>query len=300
MPLNLPRSFLALPTGLKVLAAVTLLTIVSVADYLAGADLTLRAVYLLPVGLAAWSVGPAFAALVGVFSVGFCLYLDFAYELTRARPIFIYSDAIARALIYAAAAVVIERLNDAQARLDRQARTDPLTGLYNRRGFQELGAREIERAKRRSTPLAMVGVDLDVFKGVNDTMGHGEGDRVLVEVARVFKAGRVTDLAARLGGDEFAILLPDTDSALSRKALERIHVQLTEAMARGPWPVTFSIGVATYEAPPPTVDEMIAGADHLMYEAKRSAKGTTIYKELGAKAAVGQPPALGSPALKGR
>jgi diguanylate cyclase (GGDEF)-like protein len=146
----------------------------------------------------------------------------------------------------------------------------------------------------------MVGVDLDGFKGVNDTMGHGEGDRVLVEVAKVFKAGRVTDLAARLGGDEFAILLPDTDSALSRKAIERIHVQLTEAMARGPWPVTFSIGVATYEAPPPTVEEMIAGADHLMYEAKRSAKGTTIYKELGAKAAVNEPPALARPALKGR
>src|SRR5580658_148021 len=300
MPLNLPRSFLALPTGLKVLAAVTLLTIVSVADYLAGADLTLRALYLLPVGLAAWSVGPAFAALVGVFSVGFCLYLDFTSELTRAPRVFVYSDAVARAVVYAAATVVIDRLRDAQARLDRLARTDPLTGLYNRRGFQELGAREIERAKRRGTPLAMVGVDLDGFKGVNDTLGHGEGDRVLVEVANVLKAGRVTDLAARLGGDEFAILLPDTGGTLARKALERIRVQLTEAMARDHWPVTFSIGVATYGAAPATVDEMIAAADHLMYEAKRSAKGTTLYREFEPKAVVIEPPALGRPALKGR
>jgi diguanylate cyclase (GGDEF)-like protein len=299
MALNLPASFVALPTGLKVLGLVGLLTVVSGADYLTGADLTLRAVYLLPVGLAAWTVGPGLAALIGVFSVVFCLYLDFTAELTRARPTFVYSDAVARALVYAAATVVIDRLRDAQARLDRQARTDPLTGLYNRRGFQELGAREIERAKRRGTPLVMVGVDLDGFKGVNDTLGHAEGDRVLVEISRVLKAGRVTDLAARLGGDEFAILLPETDSALAKRALERIHVQLTEAMAREHWAVTFSVGVATYRAPPVTVDEMIAAADHLMYEAKRSARGTTLYRELAPKAVVSEPPALGRPALKG-
>ncbi len=273
-------AFQRLSTGRRTAALVALLGTIFAADLVAGADLTLRALYILPVGLAAWMVGRRAAFVLCGLSILLCVYFDVLSGMAHIKPAFVYSDAAVRLLVYVTAVAVVGRLRDAQRRLADEARSDALTGLYNRRGFDELGRRELERARRNAAPLTLVGLDLDGFKKVNDTRGHAEGDKVLVSVARILDSGRATDVVARIGGDEFALLLTDADAASTARAVDRIHTSLREAITAGGWNVGFSVGVARYRTPPASVDEMLAAADALMYQVKRGAKGTVLHADM--------------------
>ena len=152
------------------------------------------------------------------------------------------------------------------------ATEDPLTGLANRRRFEERLAQEVESAHRHPRPLSLVLIDLDHFKAVNDTYGHAAGDAVLVEAARRMRSvTRLDELLARTGGDEFALLLPDTDSARSAAAAERLRRALNR-----PWPsgatVTGSIGVATGSGSELTGSRLSKQADEALYESKRKGR----------------------------
>jgi diguanylate cyclase (GGDEF)-like protein len=253
---------------------------IAVMDAATGLDLTLRALYLLPVGAAAWLLGLRAGVVVSMLSVGLSSYYDLALGLTRTHATFVYSDTIVRLGVYLAAAAAIAQLHAAQVRLRELSQTDPLTGLYNRRGFQHIADREIERAKRNGSALTIAYLDLDGFKALNDRLGHAEGDDVLVAVGYTLKSGRAADVAARLGGDEFALLMPDTPSAAAVTAVERLVGRLNEAMAARGWAVTFSVGVATFQKPQRSLDEMLEIADALTYEVKRAGKAGVKYREV--------------------
>ena len=108
---------------------------------------------------------------------------------------------------------------------------------------------------------------------VNDTLGHGTGDRVLRLVVETMEHGtRSNDVVARLGGDEFAILLPETGAGQAGGAIDHLQGALLAAMDEHDWPVTFSIGLATFDEPPASADEMIKVADKLMYSVKDTTK----------------------------
>jgi diguanylate cyclase (GGDEF)-like protein len=116
-------------------------------------------------------------------------------------------------------------------------------------------------------------MDVDDFKLVNDRLGHSTGDRLLRTVAETLKEhSREVDVVARLGGDEFAVLMPETGERAARVAVARLRRRLLESSRAEGWPVTFSFGVVTWAAPPPSVDEMLRAADELMYAAKREGK----------------------------
>jgi diguanylate cyclase (GGDEF)-like protein len=107
--------------------------------------------------------------------------------------------------------------------IQKLATVDPLTGLYNRRAFEELGEREVDRYNRLGRPLSVVMFDLDHFKPVNDTYGHLVGDQVLHALTARFRSNiRQTDIMARFGGDEFALLLPETDLPTASEIADRI------------------------------------------------------------------------------
>src|SRR6185369_11604287 len=119
---------------------------------------------------------------------------------------------------------------DLHETVQQQAVTDELTGLFNVRQFHSRLAGEIDRAERFATPLSLVMLDIDKFKAVNDTYGHQQGDRVLVEVARVLRRlSRDVDLPARYGGEELAVVLPQTDLAGAEQQAERMR-QAIEGM----------------------------------------------------------------------
>jgi diguanylate cyclase (GGDEF)-like protein len=160
-------------------------------------------------------------------------------------------------------------LEAANRALDLQARTDALTGLLNRRGFETQMAFALALARRSHRPLSLITVDVDHFKQVNDTHGHEAGDEVLRRLARALEMRlRNSDVVARLGGEEFVVLLPDTDLAGARS----IAQTLVDGMAEQHDPVvgriTVSAGVATVRSPRDTGADLLRRGDAALYAAK--------------------------------
>ncbi len=166
---------------------------------------------------------------------------------------------------------------EARERLQHEATTDPLTGLANQRGFTRRLADEVRRARRYGRPLALVVLDLDGFKAINDAGGHAAGDRVLGGVARRITASvREDALAARLGGDELAVLLPESDGTGAYAVAERIRAAVATAPLDGAGlAVTISAGVADLEHCDEGED-LVAPADAALYEAKRLGGNTVV------------------------
>jgi diguanylate cyclase (GGDEF)-like protein/PAS domain S-box-containing protein len=168
--------------------------------------------------------------------------------------------------------------------LRAQAATDPLTGVPNRRSFETTARREVERARRYAKPFAVLALDIDHFKKVNDTYGHDIGDIVLKGMARIcLDKLRVTDVLARLGGEEFAMLLPETDIEAAATLADRLRAAIATTpitTAKGPLPVTVSLGVAQYAPNEPTIDAALKRADEALYEAKHSGRNKVVVAKL--------------------
>lgn len=154
-----------------------------------------------------------------------------------------------------------------------QAVTDALTGLYNRRYFEEALEKEVQRAKRQQQPFSVIGIDLDFLKKINDTHGHFYGDLAIKTIADVLKANaRSVDVPARIGGEEFDVLLPGISSDGAMIAAERIRsaIEKTEIDTIGH--ITGSLGVATYFEHTDNVEELLELTDQAMYTSKREGR----------------------------
>jgi diguanylate cyclase (GGDEF)-like protein len=168
--------------------------------------------------------------------------------------------------------------------LERQSREDPLTGIANRRHFDERLAFEIDRATRYAHPLSLALVDIDHFKRINDRGGHLLGDRVLVHITRVVTAHlRASDFVARIGGEEFAVLLPETGLAGATTSVRQLRERIGAAgfAELADWlEVTLSAGVAEYR-PGEHRDALLRRADDCLYEAKAAGRDRVCAAEPG-------------------
>lgn len=159
--------------------------------------------------------------------------------------------------------------------VEQLATRDTLTGLANRRLFEEALTREIGRAHREARPLSLVILDLDNFKGVNDTYGHQTGDEVLRQVgAALAGTCRTMDLPARYGGEEFVVLLPDCGAGAALAAAERLRSAVTTGVTA--LRVTVSAGVATLPDSAVDADRLVAAADDALYDAKRLGRDRAV------------------------
>lgn len=226
--------------------------------------------------------------LAKFFLIGHTLFIVFnglavMYYKGLVKPSYINShgvgigivlEALTLAFIISYRIKILEDIRSKQDELKKQASTDPLTQLYNRRYFNTEGSHMIEKAKENGKSLSALTMDIDHFKVVNDTHGHNAGDLVLVAVADVFQRfSRDKDLIARLGGEEFVILLPNADYTVAFECAERIRqeiekhaVQVNDALILQ---VTVSIGVTNVDvAALESLESVVNRADKALYEAK--------------------------------
>ncbi len=252
---------------------------VVVGDQATGPDVSFTLLYLGPIGFATWFVSLPAGVALSTASALASLGVEVATrKIPLARAVLAWNFGVQLGVFLAAVALLaaLKRRLEAEHQL---ARTDPLTGLSNRRAFLEMAVVEMERARRTGRPLTVAYLDADAFKAVNDEYGHAQGDAVLFAAASTLRgATRVLDGVSRLGGDEFGLLLVDTDGPTAKVLLQRLRGALLETMATNGWRVTFSIGAATFAAPPRSLDEMLSHADQLMYDAKRSGKDAARFE----------------------
>jgi two-component system cell cycle response regulator len=160
--------------------------------------------------------------------------------------------------------------------------TDELTGLYNRRYFDRHLALMLDKAREQDRDMALMLIDMDYFKEVNDTHGHDVGDAVLREFAlRLRRNIRGVDLACRFGGEEFVVLMPDTDFRQAQGVAERVRMAVAERSFEGgggpSLNVTISVGVALNEGAGDTQDGILKRADIALYRAKREGRNRVVF-----------------------
>jgi two-component system, chemotaxis family, response regulator WspR len=178
---------------------------------------------------------------------------------------------------------VVERTNELanlNAELERIANIDVLTGVANRRQFVNRLEQELERSRRYGNPLSLISLDIDHFKNINDTWGHGGGDVALEVVSqRVNRFMRQCDLLGRVGGEEFAVLLTETESAAAMLVAERIRFAIADkpVLIEGcDVPVSASFGVATFDKDADTISTLFSKADKALYAAKQTGRNRVV------------------------
>lgn len=211
----------------------------------------------------------------GLVALIVCLLADLARELSL-LPLPHGLPILGFAILFVASA---RSLHDRFAREEEASRTDPLTGLLNRRGFLEASDGALVRSRRSGQPLAVVLADIDHFKRVNDARGHGGGDAALKSVAGAIRSSlRGQDIAARWGGEEFILLLPETDREGARHAAEAVRRAVAALLLGGgdtAIALTLSVGAARH-AVGSNLEETIARADAALYRAKLEGRDRVV------------------------
>lgn len=251
--------------------------VLSAVDLVTGPYISLAVFYLLPLALVGWFTSRPWSVALATIA-GFAWFMDFRPLITPGMPLAVIVWACCgRVGMCLATAWLIGALRQMYDQQRTLAGTDEVTGIANRRTLLEIAERELARSARTGEPISVIYLDADRFKAVNDGLGHEEGDRLLREVARTLTENcRKTDACARLGGDEFAVLLPDTDGAAARSVAGKVRTLLQETMLRNRWPVTFSIGVATFARPPASAALLLRAADELQYAAKHGGRDAIV------------------------
>jgi diguanylate cyclase (GGDEF)-like protein len=184
----------------------------------------------------------------------------------------VVSVAVVAAVVHS----LVERNNRLLLRLAGEARVDKLTGVLNRRGFEERADVELERARREGASLAAATFDIDYFKRVNDEWGHEVGDHVLERLGAVLRdESRGADVVARLGGEEFATLLPGADASQAMGYAERVRDAFAADAGLDLPRATVSAGVSAAVGPS-SIDELLQTADSALYAAKRAGRDRAL------------------------
>jgi diguanylate cyclase (GGDEF)-like protein len=252
-------------------------------DWLAGSEAPYHHLYLLVV-MSAALVQPARRLAAVMLTVALARFLPAAYDSGPFQP----GDAAMEVIVWSGVGwfllMLMRRLRDQRVALrrvsdeaERSARSDPLTGLRNRRAFDEDAALELERQRRTGQPVALAVLDLDGFKAINDAYGHQVGDDVLQAVAEALRdETRVVDQCYRWGGDEFAVILPASGRGAGKLICRRVAERLErESPLPGGRPLRLSAGVAEFDGEM-TVDAGLAEADADLFAVKRARRSSGV------------------------
>ncbi len=235
--------------------------------------------FVFPVVITAWFVGVLAGYGLALLAAAEWYVADRLLGGEQTDPLPLLFNIGMRLAIFVGWVWLLDQMRRVLQRESRLAREDALTQLPNRREFHERGRAAFAQAQRQGAPSTVVFFDLDRFKQVNDELGHEVGDQLLMKVAAVMRLHlRASDIAGRLGGDEFALVLPNMGAAAAMPYVEEFRQRLLVTMGEHGWPVTFSIGVASYGVAPRDFDAALAQADSLMYEVKNGGRDRILQR----------------------
>jgi diguanylate cyclase (GGDEF)-like protein len=265
-PGKLPKPLLTLIGFLLVLAIGSL-------DSITSYDISVSALYLLPIMLIAWFEGGVPAALLSIFSAITWAMSDLVSGHPYSHiavPIWNATMVLGMFLIVAYSITALKKL----LIKDREhAFTDDLTGVANIRFFYEQARAEIGRSATSKLPLTLAYIDIENLRHINDSLGHIAGDYLLHEAAQTMRSAlRSTDVISRLGGSKFAILMPETKNEDATDIIYKVQEHLLNMVEQNGWPVTFSTGIVTCDGPIYSIDMLIKKAEDLMNAAKEAGK----------------------------
>jgi diguanylate cyclase (GGDEF)-like protein len=264
-----------------ILSAGLLLTIIiGYLHTLSGLAYEFHAFFIVPVLALSWFLGPRFGYALSFLAATTWFVADqmLATDPSALSPLLF--NTVVRLIIFLGGAWLVGEIRRALLRESRLAREDALTKMPNRREFHERGRHIFAQAQRQGSAFTAVFIDLDRFKEVNDALGHNVGDQLLVAVAKtMLEHVRDSDIPGRLGGDEFALLLPNMNASAANAYVHDLRCRLLDSMQARGWPVTFSIGVASYRLAPASFDTLLRQADSLMYEVKHSSRNRVLLGE---------------------
>ena len=236
----------------------------------------LGVLYIIPVLLVTWTEGLVWGIVFGLASITLREAVVWDRMPAEAPIQWRIGNAVAYIAVVAVAMAGLQKLRHSQAQLAHLVTQDALTNVLNARAFADRLGQELERNRRYPRPLALIYLDLDDFKVINDTHGHQTGDAVLRLVADAMRTSdRIADVVGRLGGDEFAVLMPETDAPLADAAAKRLVASLRNVF-KGTPNVTASIGVVACTATEASTDDLLRRADQAMYDAKRAGKDRVV------------------------
>ncbi len=278
------------PGFLRTLTAfvvVSALAFVGLLDYVTGPWVSFAVFYVLPVLGAAWWLGRGPGLLAGM-TAGIAWFEAEAWGHRGEPTRDLMWNSMTRLLMLVAMAAMVVRIREDRRRLQivnarlaelldgaqKLARTDPLTGLPNRRAFLERLSEELARARRADEPVCIAYIDVDNFKKLNDKRGHVEGDEFLRRIAHAIKdTVRAGDVAARLGGDEFAVLFSDAKRIAVEPLAHRLLARVRALGDRYPGlDLGASVGMAWFASAPEAAEQLLDRADGAMYSAKSAGK----------------------------
>ena len=266
----------ALRRALRLAGYVVLMLLVYWANVFTPSTARLAILYVVPVLLVTWTDGVVWGIVFGVASIGLREMVAWD-QMPPDTPLgWRIANGAAYVAVVALAMAGLENLRRSQALLARLVIQDQLTNVLNARAFAERLTQELDRNRRYPRPLALMYMDLDNFKVINDTHGHQTGDAVLRLVADAMRSSvRQADVVGRLGGDEFAVLMPETDAQLADAAAKRLVASLRNVFQGTP-NVTASIGVVSCTATDASTDDLLRRADQAMYDAKKMGKDRVV------------------------
>lgn len=261
---------------LRIAGYVLLTLLVYWANAVSPPAIRLGILYIIPVLLVTWTEGLTWGLIFAAATITLREVIAWDHLAAGTPASWRVLNSVSYVAVLAVAMAGLQKLRRSQAQLAQLALHDSLTGLINARGFAERLTQELERNRRYPRPLALLYLDLDDFKVINDSHGHQTGDAVLRLVADAMRASvRQADVVGRLGGDEFAVLMPETDAALAEAAARRLAASLRNVF-RGTPTVTASIGVVSCGTADASTDELLRRADQAMYDAKRNGKDRVV------------------------
>jgi diguanylate cyclase (GGDEF)-like protein len=262
--------------GLRLLGYVLLTLLVYWVNVLTPPHARFGILYIIPVLLVTWTEGLTWGLVFGIASIGLreVVALD---QMPADTPVaWRIANGAAYVAVVAVAMAGLQTLRRSQAQLAQLVIQDQLTNVLNARAFADRLTQELDRNRRYPRPLALLYMDLDNFKVINDTHGHQTGDAVLRLVADAMRTSvRQADVVGRLGGDEFAVLMPETDAQVADAAAKRLVAGLRNVF-KGTPNVTASIGVVSCTATDASTDDLLRRADQAMYDAKRMGKDRVV------------------------